>query len=71
MAMLASTWHMRIMANFVVFTRNGEQYRAFEFDPKRRKEVEALLAEVDERALRSAIDLLLTKPGIVARLPSS
>jgi hypothetical protein len=69
MAMLASTWHMRVLADCVVFTKNGKQHRAFEFDPKKRKEVEALLAEVDERALRCAMDLLLTKPGLVTRLP--
>jgi hypothetical protein len=67
--MMTKTWHMRILADCVVFTKDGKQYRAFQFEPKRRKEVEALLGEVDERALRCALDSLLTKPGLLQRLP--
>lgn len=44
--------------------------RTFAFDPKNRKDVEALLAKADAEALRAALGVMFMEPRLVTFLTS-
>lgn len=64
------SWEIKILDRYVVFTSNGKVLRTFEFDPRNRPQVEALLERADAEALRAALGIMCMTPRLVTFLTS-